>query len=290
MREKGINVSVDVLKCIAALMVFLCHSYIACSESFEFEFTSGWQFFLKTPAWGGVWIFMIVSGFLAGGGFFSGKYSLTLVGIGQYYKNRILKVVIPTWIMISLVYILADFQIPSLKVMVLFLTCMFRGSGAAEGVGATWYVFSIAWMYFLSPIFVLLLKRLEHRFFGKEERIFYCLFMFFACIGVVYRIGGRMLGLEWYRWIYASPLGNLDLFLGGMIISRIRYFADIKQKIRISFELLLLFTVIFCEFCYFYGETTKPMLLSVYRYLMPTVFLAAAGGGIVLLVGKNNSK
>ena len=274
------NATVDFLKCYAALLVFICHTYIICKGVFDFEFTQDWQFLLKMPAWAGVWIFMMVSGFLAGTGFFSGKYSLRPEDIGRYFKDRFLKVVAPTWVMISIVYILADPQIPSVSIVFRFITCMFRGGRAANGVGATWYVFCIAWLYLLTPVFVLISKKLEDRFSGKEKKYYIILLCLLASLGLVYRVGGRIMGLEWYRWIYASPIGNIDLFWGGLIISRIRYLSNGKQSkpFRLGAEILLLAVTVFCAYCYFYGETIKPILLSVYRYLMPTVFLIVTGG------------
>ena len=51
------NNTIDFLKCYAALIVFVCHAYIICKDVFGYEFSSGWQFIFKTPAWAGVWIF-----------------------------------------------------------------------------------------------------------------------------------------------------------------------------------------------------------------------------------------
>ena len=286
-KEKKYNVTVDVLKCYAAALVFVCHSYIACNAAFSFEFNSSWQFILKAPAWVGVWIFMIVSGFLAGNGFFAEKYTLTQKGIRKYYKTRFLNVIAPTWVMISIVYILADPQIPSVSIICRFLTCMFRGGDAADGVGATWYVFTVAWLYLLTPLFVFISQKIEGRYCGKETRIYFGLLSVLAVLGMFYRVVGRLSGLTWYRWIYASPLGNIDLFWGGLVISRIRYFLSesewqnekcITDKIRKATGAGILIATLFCAYCYFYGESTKPILLSVYRYLMPTAFLSLGGG------------
>lgn len=273
------NNTIDFLKCYAALIVFVCHAYIVSKEQFGFEFTHPWQFVLKTPAWAGVWIFVMVSGFLAGSRFWSGKYELNKKGILQYYKDRFINVVLPAWVMVSLVYILSDPQVPSAKTVIEFITCLFRGSGAAVGVGATWYVFSISWLYLLTPLFLFLLKKTEERTKGKKIRVHVGHLILLTILGLAYRVLGRMLGLTWYRWIYASPIGNIDLFFSGMIINRLRTVTKSENaKVRRILEVAILFASLVCSYCYFYGETTRPALLSIYRYLMPTAYIFIVGG------------
>ncbi|WP_141089746.1 acyltransferase family protein, partial [Campylobacter concisus] len=49
--------------------------------------------FLKYPsAWGGVWIFFVLSGFLMGKAFITKRYSYGDSGILYFYKNRILQI------------------------------------------------------------------------------------------------------------------------------------------------------------------------------------------------------
>ncbi len=279
LENKKTNITINILKCYAALIVFICHTYIVCKNAFHFEFTTSWQFVLKTPAWAGVWVFMIVAGFLAADGFFHGRYELTKKGILAYYKNRLIKIIIPTWIMISLVYILADSQFVSGKIVLDYLTCMYRGEGGASGVGATWYVFSIVWLYLLTPLFIFVIQRINNNSDNKEK-VYIFLFCIILILGIVYRVGGRKIGLTWYRWIYASPLGNIDLFFGGMIVKQFKEIRKIKWKkgraVGLFFVLIIL--MLACSFMYFYGETTKHSLLSLYRYIMPTAVLIVVGG------------
>ena len=66
---------INVLKILATAMVFFCHSWIVCYETFGYTIHGLYRIFI-TPAWGGVWIFLVVGGYLAGYGFYGGKYSL----------------------------------------------------------------------------------------------------------------------------------------------------------------------------------------------------------------------
>lgn len=47
------------------------------------------------PAWAGVWIFFVVSGYLAGIGFKTEKYKLTFGGVKEYFYKKIRRVYIP---------------------------------------------------------------------------------------------------------------------------------------------------------------------------------------------------
>ena len=69
------STTINVLKVLATAMVFFCHSWIVCLESFNYQIHGFYRVFI-TPAWAGVWIFLVVGGFLAAHGFYSGKYTL----------------------------------------------------------------------------------------------------------------------------------------------------------------------------------------------------------------------
>lgn len=80
------SLCVNILKVIATAMVFFCHSWIVCVEAFAYQ-AHGWYKFFITSAWGGVWMFLIIGGYLAAHGFYEDKYSLTFGGVFKYYIN-----------------------------------------------------------------------------------------------------------------------------------------------------------------------------------------------------------
>lgn len=59
------NATVNTLKLIATVLVAVCHCWIICNQEFGFELQDNWQILLKTPAWGGVFMFFTISGYLA---------------------------------------------------------------------------------------------------------------------------------------------------------------------------------------------------------------------------------
>ena len=98
------STALNILRVFAAAMVFFCHSTIVANDTFGLQL-EGLQRLIITPAWGGVWIFLVMGGFLAAYGFDSQKYEMNKEGILKYYRGRFIKVLLPTWIFLSLVYI-----------------------------------------------------------------------------------------------------------------------------------------------------------------------------------------
>ena len=283
------NYTINLLKVIATLVVAICHCWIICNHEFGFQLQNNWQILLKTPAWGGVFIFFVVSGFLT-------QTSLDRYGGANpwlFYKKKIIKILIPCYVFISLVYVLVELNFSfDIGFMFRILTCTFNGTHSPmHNVGATWYVFVLMWLYALSPYLNKLLKFTESRFEGEKVKCDICLLGFIVLCGFLYRVLGRYLGLEWYTHIYASVYGNLDLFFGGFL------FARIKPSLKYSFRKVVLFRrlslsgllslLLVCCFCYYYGEENHPFLLSVYRYITPSIYLCLVG--IILLFSDNDN-
>lgn len=148
------STTINTLKIIATILVFVCHCGIVCNKSFGFELSDNWQILFKTPAWGGVFIFFVISGFLASKSFSSGLFGNRGAYIRIFLKKKFLNIYVPCIIFISLVYILTD---PEGKLTWTFLlkilTCTFNGTGGGiKYIGASWYVFVLMWLYVLTPI------------------------------------------------------------------------------------------------------------------------------------------
>ena len=267
---------INVLKVLAAAMVFGCHAWIVCHDAYGLVF-SDWKRLLVTPAWAGVWIFLILGGYLAASGFFGGRYNLDKKGILTYYYGRLVKILIPTWVFISLEYVLVypDVTI-NFDSILLALSCTFFGTADVymPGIGASWYVFIIFILYLLAPWFVLLLKRLEKGWQGKEARS--CLFLMIGiCLaGGLYRVLGYFLHWDWYKWSYANVLACADLFFAGICACRIKAFLpEWREKTvimirRVTIACLTLLVI----FCLDFGSLI-PYGEILYRYVWPSAFL-----------------
>ena len=271
-------------------MVYFCHSWITCYNTFEFN-AHGWQRLLITPAWGGVWIFLVIGGYLAAYGFCGGKYDLTLGGVLLYYKNRVVKILIPTWIFISLEFLLIyqDKMITWTDAF-RFLTCTFNGEGSpVDGIGATWYVFIVMWLYFLTPLFIYFLNKLGERTSINEFRI--CLIaLFVVCfLGGLYRVVSFFF-LDWYNWTYANVLGCVDLFIAGIITFRMTNCLPILsvsmvKKLRLCVILMLCILIVACSD---FGSLI-PIGSALYQYIWPSAYLILSSTLLFLYAYKTES-
>lgn len=280
------NVTINVLKILATILVAVCHCWIVCNQEFGFELQDNWQILLKTPAWGGVFMFFTISGYLA-------QCSIRRYGganVKQFYLNKLKKVLLPCFIFISLVYLLVEPVKLDYIFIIRLLTCTFNGTGSPiHNIGASWYVFVLMWLFILCPIFNKILDNIT-KYFQNKNKMLSLLFMLILIGGIGYRILGRILGLEWYSWIYASVIGNIDLFLDGMIVARLQQNVSIsnsslwKKLLYVALTIL----IISCSVMYFYGENEKPILLSIYRYITPSIYLVLTSS--LLCVSKNESR
>ena len=270
------------MKVLATAMVFFCHSYIVCYETFNYSIHGFYRIFI-TPAWGGVWIFLVLGGFLAAHGFYRGKYNLHMGGVKMYYTNRIVKILIPTWIFISLAYVLIyQERTPALIEMIQYLTCTFNaGSYGLPGIGASWYVFIVMWCYLLAPLIIWILNKLEVYYQGKELSFYLISFTFVSLLGGLYRVFSFFY-LDWYNWTYANVLGCLDLFAAGIITYRmIAFLPELSNKrirlIRIFTNCGLLALILVCI-----GQGYIPYGILLQKYVWPSAYLILTCAILVL--------
>lgn len=234
-KEKRAPNALNVYRVIAALCVFLLHATIF--DAFDQrEGVSPFLFFLFPSAWGGVFMFMTLGGFLAGKGFSSGRYEMSVKGVLDYYKKRVVRILLPAWAYLFLVILLVYptmFTVEIEKLLpIVFL--YFNGAESVNGIGHTWYVFTALHLYLLTPFF--------HFFFAKCKKrgngSLWGLMIGIIAAGLVFRLcmalyisslPGTEHGSVWYNDIYTPFWGNLDLWLSGMILSEID-----RSKVRRS--------------------------------------------------------
>lgn len=272
----------NILRVYATALVFFCHSTIIAKECFGFELY-GFERLINTPAWGGVWMFLVMGGFLAAYGFDQQKYSLDKNGVLKYYKGRVVKVLVPTYIFLSLMYIF-NMQEANVKwtTILQWITCTFNGRGAdIKRVGASWYVFIIMWLYLLAPILLRLLYGFEKNHNGRELKSYVKMLFFFCSIGFMVRVFGFFLNAKindeiYYDWFYANVSGTIDLFVIGMIGERMMHYipeiCETVKKMRIYLPIVLFITTsIFVKHQGFFYRTLGPMLFA-----LCTIFLIIA--------------
>ncbi len=277
MDKVAVNSNVlNILRVYATALVFFCHSLIVGKECFGLKI-EGLVRFIRTPAWGGVWMFLAIGGFLAAYGFSQHKYSLDKGGILKYYRGRIIKVLIPTWIFLSLVYIF-NMQESHVRwtAILQWLTCTYNGSEAGiAGVGASWYVFIIMWLYFLAPAMMKVLYKFEVRFAGREFKRYSQLLAFLCSVGIIFRLGGVFLNFYvdksiYYNWFYANVTGTIGLFLIGMIGERmLHYMPELDERLLRRYCQFAVFGLVLIT-CMFIGNFKY--LSTLYKITGPCMF------------------
>lgn len=265
---------INALRCVAVLMVFCLHAHLPMGKDFAM-----WQaieqspvmFVSYTPAWAGVWIFFIVSGYLAGMNFASGKYKLDSSGIKKYYLRKISKVYVPTLLFVCLCVVMVE---PSFLghdyVWLKMLTCTYNGIPGFDGTGATWFVFTLMWLYLLAPWGAKAICKMNCRCMtvcGGGTLL----------AGFLIRIYGYVNELNWHVYTYTPPYANLDMFFLGMMLAYWQYKGcglDIVEvdKPRLKplavFVIVAFMALILCS-CWMHAYNTY---IWVLQYMFPSLY------------------
>ena len=216
---------------------------------------------------GGVWIFFILSGFLSALGFQSQKYTLSLKGIIQYYYKKIHNIYFPTiiFIFISIVLSYPDFFVQNKNVIFQFLYCGYNGIPGAPGIGATWFVFTLMWLYFISPIVALLFNPLSSRKKLLFIGLLLCIFS-----GLAYRFLCYYFQIDWYSYCYTSVIGCVDLYFSGFIFSYLTYDSDTVDNEYRGFFYSIILVIFVLLNSYLYSNN---LYIELYQFLFPTIYI-----------------
>lgn len=285
------STTINFLKVFATLLVFTQHSTIVTKQELGFELHGFAQQLLNTPAQGGVWMFLIISGFLASWGFAGGgKYKLNVSGCKNYYKNRIVKILIPTWIFISLAWLI-DNGAHALKPIefVQLITSTYNGIGIGiPGVGATWYIFIVMWLYILTPLGLKLFNWLEEKFKGKEARMYMIVIALLFVYGIVYRCGCEALHLSKHNWRYANILACGDCFFIGVAAFKLQKYVDFSKvgsrKMLYAAYAALITVVLMCTL------KNYSIVLKAFHALISPSLYAVICAAIIVLSNVNKQK
>ena len=277
---------INFLKVFATYLVFSQHSTIVTKQELGFELQGFGQQLLNTPAQGGVWIFLTISGLLASVGFDRGKYQLNKQGCLAYYKNRFVKILLPTWIFISLAWMICgEYTFKPIELIQLF-TCTYNGSGIdIPGVGATWYIFIVMWLYVLTPFSLKLFHWLEKKYEREKWKMYLGVIALLFIYGIVYRCGCEALHLSKYNWRYANILACGDCFFIGVATAQLQKYVDFskygKKYIVFVFTALLI-VVLMCTL------KNYSILLKAFHALISPSLYAVICAAIISLTPVNS--
>ena len=279
------------LRAVATMMVFGQHiSQYGGKELVRLAQTSAagnLVFVFRFPAWAGVWIFFILSGYLAGKGFASGRYSVDKRGVLGYYRNRITKTYVP-----ALVFVLCELFFEHLtgvlsdpKIILRLVFCLFNGDGGFSGMGHTWYIFMLMWLYLVTPPVCALLNLIRDKT-GKKltgQVLLWVLLILFASGGFIYRITAHRAELDWYDHIYTPPYGNLDMYFCGVLLAYLKQSGKreydrkraVAQGVGLGLSTAGVIIVVLMNSLVYFLATNDQDMMNLYRYVFPTLYLIA---------------
>lgn len=258
---------IDIIRILSTFFVFNLHVAEQSNQLVPIWSYSRFTIIFKTPAWAAVWIFFILSGYTNALGFTNGKYELNFKGITEFYKKRILKTYIPTMCFFVAMTILVQPQFivnNSVSVWFRLMLCTYNGDPGGNGIGSTWFVFSLMWLYMLMPIIYYVIKKLS-RIVSPTVLIFVTIFA-----GAVLRMMMLSSGADWYTSVYTPFYMNLDLFCVGVIMTQINN-KLVNTKVNrdviiVSLSIVILFSNMYL---YYIGCGWS---YALYRYLYPSVY------------------
>ncbi len=269
---------INFIKIMATMCVFFIHTSIFSSQWSGFSFSKGTWFF-KTPAWAAVWIFFFISGYCNGGNFIAKntKYNFELKSIWNFYKKRFLKVIWPTWIFIFCALTIGEpeFLKQNPEVVIKILTLRYYNNPASASIGATWFVFTLAQLYLLTPFICYIISKILKNIY-KNKRAKYILLLLCIVLGGTFRLIMYIKGVDWSSKVYVPFYGNLDIYTAGIIFSTLkeeREYKRVKYNLSIIFSLLLFVGVLIINSDIYYRGTQKIEYLLVYQYIFPSIYI-----------------
>ena len=279
---------IDFLRVLATIMIFCLHTSIFSGQiGFQFS-TTTW--FLQTPAWAGVWIFFILSGFLIGKGFINGRYNYTPKGIIIFYMSRIFKIAIPTWffILLCLVLVQPQFAISYPEIIWQNLLFIYDSTPGFDGPSATWYISTLIQLYLVAPFIYKMIDYAIVKFNKKNKSLQGAIFILILIVilGFSVRLIAYKLKLDWSSRVYVPSYMNLDLFASGVIFNYIsrNIKITINNKIFGWMYYIVLGVVIINAYIYF------KQYYFMYQYVFPSMYILVIGTFLVLASKRINIK
>lgn len=208
--KKDSGITSNLLRVLATLFVFLLHGREHVSKVNELPAPLNWITYF--PAWAGVWIFFLLSGYAIGCGFFTGRYPLRsengkikVSSFFRFYWGRFIKIAPLYYLYCIMFEILSNnmFLWNDSQVLLKMLTFTFNGTNGRIGLGHLWYVSTAMQLYLFMPFIYLVLDLLK-----EKKSVLLLLYIISVIGGVIMRCGLFKNGFDWYI-LYTNCFANL---------------------------------------------------------------------------------
>ena len=235
----------------------------------------------------GVWVFFVLSGYLMGKGFYSGRYGVCRRKIRDFYDSRF-KRIAPTYysvlILVGVLTVPGVYKLEHLWELLALAVFSQQNGASMPIVGALWSVQTEVAFYVLVPLLFCIISAAVQR---ANPVI---LILAVLGTGFVYRGASIILATQsgWVDRALVPLVANIDLFIAGMLINWVipRIPKPAIKVSRLGYGLLILF------FCYFgftlvYAHVAAPnpdtqTYMNLTMYFGPTV--VAIVTSIVILI------
>ncbi len=287
MEKQKTGISSNTLRVIATMFVFLLHgrSYIPKIN----EMPSPLNWITCFPAWAGVWIFLILSGYAIGCGFSTKRYplyennELKIRNFVRFYVGRFVKLA-PLYYLYCLFFEIFSGKFyfwKNKKYLIEVLTFTFNGNGGISGMGHLWYVSLAMQLYLAMPFLYLIIRAMK-----KKKVPMMVVYGVVVVSGLFFRTAVVNHGLSWYSKCYTNFLTNIDLVFAGMLIAEMRtsFTLQLKRPTLYKGGAALLFVLLVLYNCSIYKGATAEQT-NVYRCLLPSAYAGICG--LLLLLSGN---
>jgi peptidoglycan/LPS O-acetylase OafA/YrhL len=227
-----------ILRAFACMLVVVGHGMIITHRPLNLidNLQKGHADWMVTSSpWAGVWIFFVLSGYLMGKGFISGRYLPDQIGIWTFYKNRLLRIVPLYWVSVFIVSAILTpeiFLVENLQFLLHILFFDYDGQLAINPIGSLWSVGTEMQFYLLVPIAFIFARRWIASWLTIGVA-----FLTIIVWGLTFRTGMlNAYGFSiWPREVYKTIAGNIDLFLLGFVLNFI--ISRLKFEVKFGFSL-----------------------------------------------------
>ena len=259
------------LRIAAALLVFIMHTGMTFGID-AYILLSHHSWLLFSPAWLGMVIFFTLSGYLMGKIFTIGRYTLTSSGISGYYKSRLLRIIPAAFFVIILVISALS---PKSWLDFSFITRIFSftyngsGDGIAE-LGLFWSLTTEMQYYLIVPALTLLASLYLKSNKAKLIVIFAIYILGCALRLIIFSHFNFDMG-HWYLYVYSPLYGNIDLFLGGFMLSKVSILRIPKFKL-LAPSVISIAVATYLAYSYISYQAMKisrPKAIPIFGILLP---------------------
>lgn len=231
--------AIDFLRIVAMLLVLIQH-FVGMLDIESFKAIEPVFILNGAPAWSGITIFFFISAYLNIIGFIKGKYPFTVKGILTFYKQRALKIAIPYYILVATTIIIfyPTIFVDDLPTFFKLIFFVYNGQGAPR-LGHTWFVSTIMQFYLVCPL-------LAFGIYKIKDKVFLAKILFFSIMftGFILKVFLLQSGVDWYKHIYTSIYGNIDIFACGSLFFVINSEKRPESKLWLKITSIVLFLLV----------------------------------------------